>query len=233
VSRWTCSSREQSPLRTCGTNWPPWPTSSDSAWLDAAWADPRTRVLAVEHGRALCAIDDRLARLRFVAPAEAPGGVRFLLGVDNDGVAYAIAACWPVTHCGRSAAFPSWRFVEAGESAEQAVAREVHAETAVVVSAVRYLGSQPWPMPQSLMLGFRAEATSVDIKVDANEIAEARGTAVTTCVRPSPAGTSCCRRRSPSRTASSSRGTGASCSAAGDSMGAALTRQPDREPRAG
>jgi hypothetical protein len=173
---------------------------SDSAWLDAAWADPRTRVLAVEHGRALCAIDDRLAR----------------------------NALWPERRVSILAGF-----VEAGESAEQAVAREVHEETAVVVSAVRYLGSQPWPMPQSLMLGFRAEATSVDIKVDANEIAEARGTAVTTCVRPSPAGTSCCRRRSPSRTASSSRGTGASCSAAGDIMGAALTRQPDREPRAG
>ena len=51
-------------------------------------------------------------------------------------------------------------FVEAGESAEQAVAREVHEETGVDgQGAVRYLGSQPWPMPQSLMLGFRAEAT--------------------------------------------------------------------------
>jgi NAD+ diphosphatase len=65
-------------------------------------------------------------------------------------------------------------FVEAGESAEQAVTREVHEETSVVVGAVGYLGSQPWPMPQSLMLGFWAEATSVDIQVDANEIAEAR-----------------------------------------------------------
>ena len=66
-------------------------------------------------------------------------------------------------------------FVEAGESAEQAVAREVHEETGIVVGAVRYLGSQPWPMPQSLMLGFRAEATgSMEIKVDDDEIAEAQ-----------------------------------------------------------
>jgi NAD+ diphosphatase len=65
-------------------------------------------------------------------------------------------------------------FVEAGESVEQAVAREVHEETSIVVGAVQYLGSQPWPMPQSLMLGFRAAATgSTDIKVDADEIAEA------------------------------------------------------------
>lgn len=61
---------------------------SDAAWLDAAWADPHTRVLVVEHGRAICAIDDRQARLCFVPPAQAPDGVRFLLGIDDDGVAY-------------------------------------------------------------------------------------------------------------------------------------------------
>jgi NAD+ diphosphatase len=65
-------------------------------------------------------------------------------------------------------------FVEAGESAEQAVAREVHEETGITVAAVTYLGSQPWPMPQSLMLGFRAQANGhQEIRVDANEIAEA------------------------------------------------------------
>ncbi len=245
---------------------------SDADWLDAAWANPGTRVLVVEHGRALCSINDREAKLYFAAPAQSPDGVRFLLGVDHEGVAYfgvagplpeppgladsaregvrpvplreagpllsdrdaglmthAVAlANWheTFTHCprcgsptdpissgharkcpvdgsehfprvdpamivlvtdpddrcllARNALWPERRvsvlagFVEAGESAEQAVAREVHEETAVVVGAVRYLGSQPWPMPQSLMLGFRAEATSVDIQVDANEIAEAR-----------------------------------------------------------
>jgi NAD+ diphosphatase len=64
-------------------------------------------------------------------------------------------------------------FVEAGESAEQAVAREVAEETGIAVGAVHYLGSQPWPLPQSLMLGFRASATSTQIQVDADEIAEA------------------------------------------------------------
>ena len=49
-------------------------------------------------------------------------------------------------------------FVEPGESAEQAVAREVGEETGITVARVRYVGSQPWPMPQSLMLGFRADA---------------------------------------------------------------------------
>jgi NAD+ diphosphatase len=64
-------------------------------------------------------------------------------------------------------------FVEPGESAEQAVAREVHEETGVIVSTVTYAGSQPWPMPHSLMLGFRAEATTTTISVDDDEIAEA------------------------------------------------------------
>jgi NAD+ diphosphatase len=80
----------------------------------------------------------------------------------------------------RNAMWPEHRvsilagFVEAGESAEQAVAREVHEEIGVAVGAVTYLGSQPWPMPQSLMLGFRAEAAgSTQITVDADEIAEA------------------------------------------------------------
>jgi NAD+ diphosphatase len=66
-------------------------------------------------------------------------------------------------------------FVEPGESAEQAVAREVLEETGISVTAVRYVGSQPWPMPHSLMLGFRARATgSLEIIVDFEEIAEAR-----------------------------------------------------------
>jgi NAD+ diphosphatase len=261
---------------------------SDDEWLAAAWARPATRVLAVDHGRALVRFDGGRAgagadgdaavgaggaRLVFVAPRQAPDGVRFLLGVAADGVAYfgvngplpeALAAVGPaggaeirpaplrevgpllsdrdaglMTHavalanfhdthhhcprCGepsepvlsgharrctvegteefprvdpamivlvtdpddrcllaRNAAWPVHRvsilagFVEAGESAEQAVIREVNEETGIAVGQVRYLGSQPWPMPQSLMLGFRAQAAgSLEISVDDEEIAEA------------------------------------------------------------
>ena len=239
---------------------------ADNAWLATAWADPRTRVLAVEQGRALCDMGHELASLMFVSSPQAPDGVRFLLGVDDDDVVYfgvagplaeppretvravplreagpllsgrdagllthAVAlANWheTFTHCprcgavtapissgharkcpvdgsehfprvdpamivlvtdradrcllARNAMWPARRvsilagFVEAGESAEQAVAREVREETGVVVGAVSYLGSQPWPMPQSLMLGFRAEADGhQEIRVDAEEIAEA------------------------------------------------------------
>ncbi|WP_370504092.1 NAD(+) diphosphatase [Cellulomonas sp. ICMP 17802] len=65
-------------------------------------------------------------------------------------------------------------FVEAGESLEHAVRREVAEETGVVVGDVAYRGSQPWPFPASLMLGFRASATSTDVTVDGVELTDAR-----------------------------------------------------------
>ncbi len=244
----------------------------DTEWLAAAWADPGTRVVVVENGQALVRSAGDTEELVFVSPAQAPEGIRFLLGTDADGTAYfgvagplpkpqaatdadgsgirptslrqagpllsdrdvglmthAVAlANWHAVHrhcprCGaitepemaghsrrcvadgsehfprldpavimlvtdpddrallaRNAQWPERRvsilagFVEPGESAEQAVAREVFEETGISVSDTRYVGSQPWPMPHSLMLGFRAQATgSLVITVDQEEIAEA------------------------------------------------------------
>ena len=54
------------------------------------------------------------------------------------------------------------------------MAREVFEETGVGVTDVTYAGSQPWPFPSSLMLGFLATASTVDIPVDGEEITEAR-----------------------------------------------------------
>jgi NAD+ diphosphatase len=65
-------------------------------------------------------------------------------------------------------------FVEPGESLEEAVAREVLEETGVRVSSVRYVGSQPWPFPASLMIGFRAVAESTEVTIDPDELTEAR-----------------------------------------------------------
>ena len=65
-------------------------------------------------------------------------------------------------------------FVEAGESAEAAVRREIAEEAGVVVDEVTYLGSQPWPFPCSLMLGYHARAVTTEITVDETEIVEAR-----------------------------------------------------------
>jgi NAD+ diphosphatase len=235
---------------------------TDKDWIDAAWKDPRTRLLVVHRGEALVRDDE----LVFVAPEEAPAGTRFLLGEDADGVVYfgvsgplpaggdgvrvaslrevgallsdrdagllthAVAlANWHDTHVrcpldgtptvpdpaghstscptdgsehfprtdpavimlvtdpedrcllARNAAWPGRRvsilagFVEPGESAEQAVIREVAEETGITVTNVRYVASQPWPMPRSLMLGFRAEAPAGQvIMVDHEELAEAR-----------------------------------------------------------
>lgn len=66
-------------------------------------------------------------------------------------------------------------FVEAGESLEGCVRREVEEEVGVVVDRVRYLGSQPWPFPRSLMVGFHATADpAAPIVLEDEEIVEAR-----------------------------------------------------------
>jgi NAD+ diphosphatase len=252
------------------------------AWIAAAWANEATQVLVLDHGQARINFTDGAAALELIAPEQAPEGIRFLLGVDDAGVAYfavdgprgglgagplpapgsapavppgpgvhvaglrqagpllsdrdagllthAVAlANWHATHthcprCGavtepvqagharrcpvdasehfprvdpavimlvqddagrcllaRNRAWPPRRvsilagFVEPGESLEQAVIREVGEETGLRVSEIRYVGSQPWPMPRSLMLGFVACAAGDQrIVVDEEEIAEAR-----------------------------------------------------------
>ncbi|HET9079652.1 MAG TPA: NAD(+) diphosphatase [Trebonia sp.] len=244
----------------------------DIAWIEQAWADPRSRVLVVHDSQALVTARDGQLGLVFVSSADAPEGTKFLLGIDSEGIAYfgvsgaeelepasrsgdsdvkpmalrqagallsdrdagllthAVAlGYWHETHthcprCGtptvpapaghlatcpadgtqhfprldpavimlvldpddrlmlaRNAVWPKGRmsvvagFVEPGESAEHAVAREVYEETSIVVGQVRYLGSQPWPMPRSLMLGYEARAASGQrIAVDEEEIGEAR-----------------------------------------------------------
>lgn len=235
----------------------------DDAWLDAAWSDPKTRVVVVQDGRSLVAYEPAPA-LVLVPPDRAPDGDRWFLGVDEDGAArfgvsgplpliegaqpaglrrvgallgdrdsglltHAVALeYWHGTHrhcprCGAPtrvtsaghvrvcpedgsqhfprvdpavimlvtdetdrvllARGPQWPadrrsilagFVEPGESLEQAVAREVLEEVGLPVRDVRYLGSQPWPLPQSLMLGFTARTDGgVPLRPDPEEIVDA------------------------------------------------------------
>jgi len=65
-------------------------------------------------------------------------------------------------------------FVEPGETPEAAVRREVAEESGIPLGAVRYVASQPWPFPASLMMGFRAEALGDDIILDPIELEDAR-----------------------------------------------------------
>jgi NAD+ diphosphatase len=65
-------------------------------------------------------------------------------------------------------------FVEPGETLEEAVIREVAEEAGIPVTEVRYAGSQPWPFPASLMLGFYARATASAITLDPHELEDAR-----------------------------------------------------------
>jgi len=65
-------------------------------------------------------------------------------------------------------------FVEAGESLEQTLHREIREEVGVEVDRVTYFGSQPWPFPHSLMVGFMAHWASGDIHPDGSEILDAQ-----------------------------------------------------------
>jgi NAD+ diphosphatase len=81
---------------------------------------------------------------------------------------------------GRQPSWPPGRysalagFLEVGESIEEAVRRETSEESGIRIGAVRYVASQPWPFPASLMVACIGEALNDDIEVDANELEDAR-----------------------------------------------------------
>ena len=64
-------------------------------------------------------------------------------------------------------------FMEVGESAEETLIREVREEVGVEITNIRYFGSQPWPFPSNLMLGFHAEYAGGELRLQDDEIAEA------------------------------------------------------------
>jgi NAD+ diphosphatase len=95
--------------------------------------------------------------------------VIMLVRDDQDRVLLARGPSWPADRRSILAGF-----VEPGESLEQAVAREVREEVGLEIDDIRYLGSQPWPLPQSLMLGFFARARGdQELRPDPEEILDA------------------------------------------------------------
>ena len=64
-------------------------------------------------------------------------------------------------------------FVEPGETLEEAAKREVFEEAGIRIKDVRYFGSQPWPFPHSLMIGFTAQYAGGEIQIDDGELEEA------------------------------------------------------------
>jgi NAD+ diphosphatase len=238
---------------------------TDDVWLAERWAEEKSRVLVVS-GTRVRPVD---GALEWVAPAEAPDGIRLLLG-DRGGTTYwavitgpelskarpdewltlrgalpvlgdqaplAMHALglaewhWATRFCprcggrlapraaghelvcddcgkpqfprsdpavimvvaagepgaddercllGRHPAWPEGRFstlagfCEPGETLEDAVRREVLEETGVVVGEVTYFGNQPWPLPSSLMLGFHGRALTEEIRLDDDDVEDAR-----------------------------------------------------------
>src|SRR5437763_2760135 len=98
----------------------------------------------------------------------------------SDPVAIMLAVRGDYGLLGRSKRRPGNRFsclagfMEPGETLEEGVRRETFEEAGIRIGRVRYLASQPWPFPSTLLMGFLAEALTEDIQVDPEELAEAR-----------------------------------------------------------
>lgn len=135
-------------------------------------------------GRCGTATLNRKGGMLRTCPDEACGGIAFpridpavIVLVDDSGLhGDGIPRCL----LGRASGWPQGvystlaGFVEPGESLEETVAREVREESNVSVENVRYLASQPWPFPSSLMLGFHASARTLDIQRHDEELEDAR-----------------------------------------------------------
>ncbi|MCL3880998.1 NAD(+) diphosphatase [Marivita sp. GX14005] len=97
----------------------------------------------------------------------------------TDPVVIMLVTCGNKVLLGRSPGWPVGMysclagFVEPGEAIEAAVRREVYEEAGIEVGAVRYLSSQPWPFPASLMVGCHAAALTEKISIDPSEIEDA------------------------------------------------------------
>jgi NAD+ diphosphatase len=72
-------------------------------------------------------------------------------------------------------------FIEPGETVEDAVRREIFEEAGIGIGSVKYLATQPWPFPASLMIGCLAQSLSTDIDLDRTELEDARWFSIEEC----------------------------------------------------
>ena len=168
------------------------PASEDTVLMDARAAAP-----TIESGEAAILAEARSlidwhARHRFCAQCGTPsvvasgGWVRHCLNCKAhhfprvDPVVIMLATKGERCLLGRGLRRPGARFsclagfMEPGETLEEAVRREILEESNIRVGRVRYLASQPWPFPSTLMIGCLAEAVSEEITIDPEELGEAR-----------------------------------------------------------
>jgi len=128
----------------------------------------QNRLVEAGHSR-LCSNIDCLHQ---TFPRTDPAVIMVVTRIFEDGIERCLLgrqATWPVGMYSSLAGF-----VDPGETLEQAVTREVMEEAGIEVGNVRYIGSQPWPFPSSIMLGFLANATTENIQVDKDELDDAR-----------------------------------------------------------
>jgi len=107
-----------------------------------------------------------------IFPRTDPAVIMLVTRVDKAGLEHCLLGRNPVWPAGMYSTLAG--FVEPGESLENAVIREVHEESGIEVDNARYMASQPWPFPRSIMLGFEARATSSDIKLNKDELEDAQ-----------------------------------------------------------
>lgn len=171
--------KAEAPFREDG-KWIDVRSAAGSSSLDDAAILAQSRSMIDWHARhkfcAVCGAASEVSEAGYVRKCDACNAQHF---PRTDPVVIMLVLDGDRCMLGRQAMFPkgNWSalagFIEPGEDIEEAVAREVWEEAGIRTGAVKYIFSQPWPFPSSLMIGCWAEATTTDIHIDKKELEQA------------------------------------------------------------